>query len=205
MRRRYDLSSLEFVMHAAAPCPPEVKRAMIEWWGPVIHEYYGGTETGTVTLGVSAESLAQPGTVGRRAGGAMSAHLRRGRQRGCRRGEVGEIYMRIAVLCRISPITISRDKRARDRPRRLHQRSATSAISTRGLSLYLRPQARHGDLGRRQHLSRPRSRRCWSRTPGVKDCAVFGIPDAEFGEALMAILEPQDGAAIAPDDVRAHI
>jgi long-chain acyl-CoA synthetase len=40
---------------------------------------------------------------------------------------------------------------------------------------------------------------------GVKDCAVFGIPDAEFGEALMAILEPQDGAAIAPDDVRAHL
>jgi len=65
VRHRYDLSSLRFVAHGAAPCPPEVKRAMIDWWGPVIHEYYGGTETGGAVCHTSAEALAKPGTVGR--------------------------------------------------------------------------------------------------------------------------------------------
>ena len=49
-RTRYDLSSLRWVVHAAAPCPPDVKRAMIEWLGPIIAEYYGGTETGRRVL-----------------------------------------------------------------------------------------------------------------------------------------------------------
>ena len=60
-RRRYDLSSLRFVIHGAAPCPMEVKRAMIDWWGPVIHEYYGSTETSLVTHCGSEEWLARPG------------------------------------------------------------------------------------------------------------------------------------------------
>ena len=65
VRNRHDLSSLKFVAHAAAPCPPEVKRRMIEWWGPVINEYYGGTETGATTFHNSQEALEKPGTVGR--------------------------------------------------------------------------------------------------------------------------------------------
>ena len=71
VRRRYDLSSLRFVAHAAAPCPPEIKRAMIDWWGPVINEYYGATETGNVTFCTSEEWLAHPGTVGRAIAGAQ--------------------------------------------------------------------------------------------------------------------------------------
>ena len=65
VRNRHDLSSLKFVAHAAAPCPPEVKRRMIEWWGPVINEYYGGTETGATTFHNSQKALAKHGTVGR--------------------------------------------------------------------------------------------------------------------------------------------
>src|SRR5215475_2476148 len=63
VRRRYDVASLEAVIHAGAPCPPEVKRAMIEWFGPVINEFYGATESGPVTFCTSAEWLAHPGTV----------------------------------------------------------------------------------------------------------------------------------------------
>ncbi|HCX66228.1 MAG TPA: long-chain fatty acid--CoA ligase, partial [Rhodobiaceae bacterium] len=65
VKRKYDLSSLRFVVHAAAPCPVHVKQAMIEWWGPVINEYYGGTETGAVVFCDSEEYLAHPGTVGK--------------------------------------------------------------------------------------------------------------------------------------------
>ncbi len=60
VKRKYDLSSLRFIVHGAAPCPPAVKRAMIEWWGPVINEYYGSTETGIPVWHTSAEALAKP-------------------------------------------------------------------------------------------------------------------------------------------------
>src|SRR6185436_5140260 len=64
-RAKYDVSSLEHVVHAAAPCPVEVKRQMIEWWGPVIDEYYSGTEDIGGTYITSCEWLAHPGSVGR--------------------------------------------------------------------------------------------------------------------------------------------
>lgn len=65
VRNKYDVSSLELVLHTGAPCPPEIKRAMIDWWGPVIVETYGGSETGIATICTSQEWLARPGTVGR--------------------------------------------------------------------------------------------------------------------------------------------
>src|SRR6476660_5773604 len=64
-RTRYDLSSLQLAVHAAAPCPIEVKRTMIEWWGPIIFEYYGATEGGGSTAITSAEWLEHPGSVGK--------------------------------------------------------------------------------------------------------------------------------------------
>ena len=65
LRARYDLSSLRRVVHAAAPCAPDVKRAMIDWWGPIIDEYYSGTEGVGITYITSSEWLAHPGSVGR--------------------------------------------------------------------------------------------------------------------------------------------
>src|SRR5262249_56374354 len=92
VRRQYDLSSLRFVTHAAAPCSPAVKKQMIEWWGPVINEYYGGTETGGVVFHTSAEALAKPGTVGRPIDGAIIRILdMTGNEVGP--GEVGEVFM----------------------------------------------------------------------------------------------------------------
>src|SRR6202521_5996257 len=64
VRRKYDMSSLQHVIHAAAPCPADVKRAMIDWWGPVIYEFYGSTESGAVTFANSEDALKKPGTVG---------------------------------------------------------------------------------------------------------------------------------------------
>ncbi len=65
IRAGYDLSSLRYVVHGAAPCAPSVKAAMIGWWGPILHEYYGSTETGLLTWTDSAMALAKPGSVGR--------------------------------------------------------------------------------------------------------------------------------------------
>src|SRR3546814_239537 len=70
VRERYDVSSLRFVVHAAAPCPQHIKRQMIEWWGPVIHEFYGSTEVRAVAACTAHEWLERPGTVGRSLAGA---------------------------------------------------------------------------------------------------------------------------------------
>src|ERR1700751_3542951 len=85
VRRKYDMSSLRHIIHAAAPCPADVKRAMIEWWGPVIYEFYGSTESGAVTFATSEDALKKPGTVGRispgaelRFGGEEGGGLRQG-------------------------------------------------------------------------------------------------------------------------------
>src|SRR5262245_50552569 len=65
VRSRHDLSSLRHVVHTAAPCPPTLKEQMIDWWGPVIHEFYGSTEAGVLTLATSQDALRKPGTVGK--------------------------------------------------------------------------------------------------------------------------------------------
>src|SRR3546814_13670677 len=65
VRERHDLSSLRFVMHGAAPCSPHLKKAMIDWWGPVIFEHYGGTETGALTFCGPEDWLSNTGTGGR--------------------------------------------------------------------------------------------------------------------------------------------
>jgi fatty-acyl-CoA synthase len=65
VKARYDVSSLQGALHAAAPCPPEVKRAMIDWWGPTIYEYYAGTEGQGLCWCTSEDWLAHPGSVGR--------------------------------------------------------------------------------------------------------------------------------------------
>src|SRR5205814_581086 len=64
VRRRYDLSSLRYVAHTGSACPVDVKRAMLEWWGPVLHEAYGASEVGTTCAIGPEEWLAHPGSVG---------------------------------------------------------------------------------------------------------------------------------------------
>jgi len=109
VRQRYDVSSLRFVTHGAAPCAPAVKRQMIEWWGPVINEYYGATETGVVVWHGSEDALRKPGTVGRVVpGGILRIVDEQGRD--VKQGEVGEIYVRGPHL---SEFTYSNDEAKR--------------------------------------------------------------------------------------------
>ena len=88
VRARYDVSSLQAVIHAAAPCPVPVKQQMIEWFGPVIHEYYAGTEGNGFVYCNSEQWLAHPGTVGL-PDRVHAAHLRRRRRGGARSARAG--------------------------------------------------------------------------------------------------------------------
>jgi long-chain acyl-CoA synthetase len=90
VRTKYDLSSHRVAIHAAAPCPVDVKRQMIDWWGPIIHEYYAGTEGMGATIIDSADWLAHPGSVGRTSLGVL--HICDDEGRELAPGEVGLIY-----------------------------------------------------------------------------------------------------------------
>ena len=94
VRNRYDLSSLKFVVHAAAPVAPAIKRQMIEWWGPVIYEYYGSTETLAVVFCDSEEWLAHPGTVGKPLPGA-DIRILDAEGRELPQGEIGEVVSKV--------------------------------------------------------------------------------------------------------------
>ena len=161
---RYDVSSLECIVHAAAPCPVPVKQAMIEWFGPIIIEYYGATEANGFTFCDSAEWLAHPGTVGRTILGELLILDDDGKQ--CPTGTDGTVWFRGATNFEYfdDPVKTAeiRTRRRRDQHRRRRR-----PRRRRRLPLPDRPQELHDHLGRGEHLpagdrepARPPTRPC---------------------------------------------
>jgi long-chain acyl-CoA synthetase len=193
VREKYDVSSLRHVIHAAAPCPADVKRAMIEWWGPVIHEFYGSTEAGAVTLANSQDALDKPGTVGKV---APWAELRFAGDDGqwLAPGAVGEIYSRIAV---------NPDFTYHNRPEKRAEIERDGFITSGDVGyidadgyVFICDRKRDMVISGGVNIYPAEIESALHAIPGVHDCAVFGIPDDEFGEALMAVVEPQPGVTL---------
>jgi long-chain acyl-CoA synthetase len=202
VRAACDVSSLRFVIHAAAPCPHDVKRAMIDWWGPVINEFYGSTESGAITLATSADTLVKPGTVGRAIAGAELRVLDDG-GRSLPAGEVGEIFTRLAELPDFTYHNRP-DERARvDRDGFIT--SGDVGYLDRDGYLFLCDRKRDMVISGGVNIYPAEIEAVLHAAPGVKDCAVFGIPDAEFGEQLMAVVEPQEGSPLGVEDLRAFL
>ncbi len=193
VRRRYDLASLRFVTHGAAPCAPAVKRQMIEWWGPVINEYYGATETGVVVWHGSEDALRKPGTVGRVVpGGILRIVDEQGRD--VAQGEVGEIYVRGPHL---SEFTYNNDE-AKRREVALGDLVTVGDVGYLDADgfLFLCDRKRDMIISGGVNIYPAEIESALIQMPGVHDCAVFGIPDEEFGEQICAYVEPLAGAAI---------
>jgi long-chain acyl-CoA synthetase len=202
VRRKYDMSSLRHVIHAAAPCPADVKRAMIEWWGPVIYEFYGSTESGAVTFATSEDALKKPGTVGKVSPGAeLRFYGEDGRQLAA--GEIGEIYSRIPG----NP-DFTYHNRAEKRAEIDREGFITSGdvgyIDEDGY-VFICDRKRDMVISGGVNIYPAEIEAVLHALPGVHDCAVFGIPDAEFGEALMAVVEPQAGSVLDIADIRARL
>jgi long-chain acyl-CoA synthetase len=202
VRGRYDLSSLRRIVHAAAPCPPEVKRAMIEWLGPIIDEYYGGTETGPVVFCSSEEWLAHPGTVGRPLQGAVIKIF--DDQGGeLPLGESGEVYVWLDVW---PDFTYEND----DAKRRSIERDGLVSCGDVGYLdedgyLYLNDRRSDMVISGGVNIYPAEIEACLTSLGGVRDCAVFGVPDPEFGEVLAAHIEPAEGAQLSAEQVREHV
>lgn len=201
-RRKYDLSSLEFVIHAAAPCPPEVKRRMIEWWGPIINEFYGATETGVITFLDSAEALRKPGSVGRLEPGA-AVRILDDDGRELPPGEVGEVYVRQSAYPDFT-------YQGLDDRRREIERDGFITVGDVGYLdadgyLFLCDRKRDMVISGGVNIYPAEIEAVLIGMPGVRDCAVFGVPDEEFGEALCAHVEPLPGAELSPADIQAWL
>ena len=130
VRTRYDVSSLKGAIHAAAPCPVDVKAKMIEWWGPILIEYYAGSEGNGVTVSTSQQWLTHRGTVGRAVVGKVKILDEDDEEAAGRRDRHG-VFRRRA---RLHLSQRSREDEAAPTTTRAGRRSATSAISTRKAS-----------------------------------------------------------------------
>jgi long-chain acyl-CoA synthetase len=202
VRRKYDVSSLKFVVHAAAPCPPDIKRGMIAWGGPVINEYYGATETGAVVFCTAEEWLAHPGTVGR-AQPDVKLVIVDDAGKACPPGQAGDVFVRLTTGV---DFTYHGD----DEKRRKAERDGLISVGDIGYVdkdgfLFLCDRRNHMVISGGVNIYPAEIEAEILKIAGVADCAVFGIPDAEFGEALCAVVQPQPGARLAESDVKGYL
>jgi len=202
LRARHDLSSVVHVTHVGAPCPPHVKQAMIDWWGPVVSEHYGSTEVGAVTHCTAQEWLDHPGTVGRTVPGTTVVVMDEA-GRALPTGQAGE------VVCG-RPNTPAFSYHGDDEKRRRSARGELVATGDVGYFdadgfLYLVGRASDMIIFGGTNIYPAEIESELMRVPGVADCAVFGIPDADYGEQVCAYVQPDPGAALDAEGLRAAL
>ncbi|MCZ6854389.1 MAG: AMP-binding protein, partial [Gammaproteobacteria bacterium] len=191
-RRAYDLSSHRLAIHAAAPCPVEIKRQMLDWWGPILHEYYSGAEGNGQTAISSEEWLRHPGSVGKPILGKLHITNEAGEE--LEPGETGTVYFS-------------------DGPRFEYYKDpgkTAEAYNHHGWStlgdighvdeagyLYLTDRASHMIISGGVNIYPREVEDLLVTHPAVQDAAVFGIPHIEFGEEVKAAVQLVDGEAVA--------
>ena len=202
VRSKYDVSSLRHVVHAAAPCPPDIKRQMIDWWGPIIAEYYGSTEAGAGTHCTSQEWLDHPGTVGR-ALPDTDVRIVGERNDELPSGKIGEVYVRNWA---VGDFTYSGDPEKRREIDRdgLITSGDVGYLDDDGF-LFLCDRRKDMVISGGVNVYPIEIESCLLGMPGIADCAVFGIPDEEFGEALAAAILLQPDATLEAPSVRAFL
>jgi long-chain acyl-CoA synthetase len=203
VRDRYDVSSLRSVVHSAAPCPPHIKRQMIDWLGPIVTEYYGGSETGPVVWCTSEEWLAHPGTVGTPADGAQ-VRIVTADDEETPVGEVGIVYVKPADYW--PGFTYHGD----DKKRREMELDGFVTVGDMGRLdsegyLYLTDRANDMVISGGVNIYPAEIESVLYQMPAVRDCAVFGIPDEEYGESLAAHIDVGEGFTLTEDGVRAFV
>ncbi|MGE0666261.1 MAG: AMP-binding protein [Sphingomonadales bacterium] len=190
-RARYDLSSLEKAIHAAAPCPVDIKRRMLEWWGPVIHEYYSGTESNGLCAIGPEDWLAHPGSVGRPARGELHIMDETGEVE-LPAGEAGLIFFGggSAFEYHNDP-----DKTARSRNSRGWTTIGDIGFVDADGYLYLSDRRDNVIVSGGVNIYPQEAENLLVTHPKVADAAVFGVPNAEFGEEVKAVVQVVDGVA----------
>ncbi|MFJ8746092.1 AMP-binding protein [Embleya sp. NPDC127516] len=196
VRERYDLSSLRYAVHAAAPCPPEVKERMMAWWGPVVYEYYAGTE-GNGYVGCTPEEwLAHPGTVGRAILGTPHICDEEGRELPV--GEHGIVYFADGPR-----FSYHRDPAKTEAGRDPGGRGWTTLGDIGRLDadgyLYLTDRQAHMIISGGVNVYPQEVENLLALHPAIADVAVFGIPHEDLGEQVKAVVQPAESALVGPE------
>jgi long-chain acyl-CoA synthetase len=189
VKQKYDVSSIEVVVHSAAPCPLEVKQQMMEWWGPVIWETYGGME-GAAAIAKPHRWLEKPGTVGRSVNG-ITIKILDDDGNEIPRGEIGNVY--------IEPTRPTFRYKDDDELTASVHRGNAFTLGDLGYMdadgyLFLRDRAKDMIISGGVNIYPAEIEAVILQHPAVTDVAVIGVPDAEWGESVKAIVQPADDA-----------
>ncbi len=196
VRHRYDLSSLKMAVHAAAPCPVAVKEQMIEWWGPIIQEYYAATEGSGLCFIGAEDWLAHKGSVGKAMVGTL--HICDDEGRELPPGEPGLVYFDQET----APFEYHGDP-DKTKDSRHPENSGWTTVGDIGYAdeegyLYLTDRATFMIISGGVNIYPQEIEACFALHPKVADVAVFGLPDEEMGEYVHAVVQPEPG--IEPSD-----
>lgn len=197
VRSRYDLSSLKVAVHAAAPCAVEVKRAMIEWWGPVLYEYYASTEANGATFIDSEQWLRKPGSVGPAGMGSIRVCGDDGTE--LPTGEIGTIYFERDEL----PFAYHNDPAKTEAAIHPDHPTWTTTgdigyVDADGF-LFLTDRKAFMIISGGVNIYPQEIEDALALHPAVLDVAVIGIPDEEMGESVKAVVQPAPGAMPGPE------
>lgn len=185
VRARYDTSSMTAVVHAAAPCPVPVKQAMIDWWGPIIHEYYSGTEACGITALSAREWLSKPGSVGRAVLGKV--RILDDAYRELPVGAVGEVYFSDGPA-----FAYHNDP---EKTAKAHSPQGWATLGDIGRLdedgyLFLTDRKGFMIISGGVNIYPQEIENLLITHPAVADVAVIGAPDDEMGERVVAVVQP---------------
>jgi long-chain acyl-CoA synthetase len=193
-RKRYDVSSMRAAIHSAAPCPPDVKRQMLDWWGPVITEYYAASEGGGTVI-TGPQWLDRPGSVGLPWPGS-EVHVLDDEGNDAPAGQPGLVYMRMGT----STFDYHKDaeKTLASRARGMFTVGDIGYIDADGY-LYLCDRKSDMIISGGVNIYPAEIEAELAGHPAVDDVAVFGIPHGEWGEEIKAVVQPAPGAEPGPE------
>jgi len=195
-RTRFDLSSHEVAVHAAAPCPVEVKRQMIAWWGPIIHEYYGGTELNGMTYCTSEQWLAHPGTVGLPILGTLHICDAEGAELPV--GAPGTIYFERDIEAFQYHGDPEKTKSSQHPANPLWTKLGDVGYVDDDGFLYLTDRESFMIISGGVNIYPQEIEDLLVLHPSVADVAVIGVPNADLGEEVKAVVQP-DAGVVADD------
>jgi long-chain acyl-CoA synthetase len=200
VRGRHDLTSLEAVVHGAAPCPIPVKQAMIDWWGPIIHEYYGATEGLGLTICDSVEWLAHRGSVGKTVSGEV--HVLDEAMREVSTGETGQLWFKTAYPFEYFSDPV-KTAEANSPDRTMSTVGDIGYVDEEGY-VYLTDRASFMIISGGVNIYPQECENLLVTHPKVADAAVFGVPNEEMGEEVKAAVQVMPG--FTPDvDMEAEL
>jgi acyl-CoA synthetase (AMP-forming)/AMP-acid ligase II len=194
VRKKYDVSSLEMAVHAAAPCPVDLKEQMIDWWGPIIHEYYAGTEGNGFVYCTSDEWLAHKGTVGKAILGEIHIVDEEGAEVPV--GDEGTIYFSGGTEFEYHN---DPDKTAQSRNEQGWSTLGDVGRLDEDGYLYLTDRKSYMIITGGVNVYPQETENVLAMHPKVLDVAVIGVPNEDFGEEVKAVVQPMDMGAAGPE------